>query len=66
MKKKGKYYSEACEAIHEGARDLHEIGAITGERMREYEEMCFVPEDEAAPGTTQSQPATPALAGPRT
>jgi DNA-binding transcriptional regulator YiaG len=61
---RNKYYSEACEAIHEGARDLYEIGVITGERMREYDEMCFVPEDETAPGTTQSKPVTPALAHP--
>jgi DNA-binding transcriptional regulator YiaG len=65
MKKKGNYYSEACEAIHEGARDLYEIGAITMERMREYDEMCFVPEDGTAPGTTQSKPVTPALAHPQ-
>jgi DNA-binding transcriptional regulator YiaG len=61
MKKKGKYYSEASEAIHEGAKDLYEIGAITGERMREYDEMCFVPKEEAASVTTQGQPASPAL-----
>jgi DNA-binding transcriptional regulator YiaG len=62
MKKKEKYYSEACEAIHEGARDLHELGAITGERMQEYDAMCFVQEDETAPGTPQSKPITPAFA----
>jgi DNA-binding transcriptional regulator YiaG len=62
-KKKRKYYSEACEAIHEGAKDLYEIGAITGERMREYDEMCFIPEDEAPVAeTTQSQPVTSTLA----
>jgi DNA-binding transcriptional regulator YiaG len=65
MKKKGKYYSEASEAIHEGAQDLYEIGAITGERLREYDEMCFVREDEAAPETTPSQPVSPALARPK-
>jgi DNA-binding transcriptional regulator YiaG len=59
------YYSEASEAIHEGAKDLYEIGAITGARMREYDERCFVPEDEAAPETTQSQPVTPAFARPQ-
>jgi putative transcriptional regulator len=62
---KKKYYSEASEAIHESARDLYEIGAITEAEMGEFDESCLVREDEAAPGTTQSQPVTPALAHPR-
>ena len=41
-----KYYSEASAAIHESARDLFEVGAIDGDRMREFDEMCFVEEQK--------------------
>jgi putative transcriptional regulator len=62
---KKKYYSEASEAIHESARDLYELGAITEAEMREFDESCLVREDGATPATTQTQLVTPALAGPR-
>jgi putative transcriptional regulator len=62
---KKKYYSEASEAVHESARDLYEIGAITEAEMSEFDESCFVREGEAAPGTTQSKPVTPAFARPQ-
>jgi DNA-binding transcriptional regulator YiaG len=60
---KDKYYSEASEAIHESAKDLYEIGAITEAEMHEFDGSCLVRKDGAVPGTTQSQPVTPALAG---
>jgi len=41
-----KYYSEIAEGIHESARDLFEIGAISEARMREYDKRCFVEEPE--------------------
>ena len=40
------YNSEAAEAIHESAQDLYEIGAISKDRMREFDEMCLVQKDE--------------------
>jgi len=60
-----KYYSEASAAIHESARDLFEVGAIDGDRMREFDEMCFVEEQKNThptvnPARTQPQSHTPA------
>ena len=37
-----KYKSDILEVIHENATANFEIGAISGERMREYDEMCLV------------------------
>lgn len=36
------YRSDACEAIHETARALHEVGAIDGQAMREFDEACLI------------------------
>jgi len=36
-----KYESEALMVIHQGAKDMFKIGAITKARMREYDEMCL-------------------------
>ena len=36
-----KYKSDILETIHENATANFEIGAISGERMREYDEMCL-------------------------
>jgi len=41
-----KYYSEIAEGIHESARDLFEIGAISEARMRDFDRRCFVEEPE--------------------
>jgi len=49
------YYSEASEAIHESAHGLFKIGAMTEDKMREFDEMCLVEEPKAAP-----KAATPA------
>ena len=43
-----KYKSDAFEAIHEDAVSMYEIGAISEERMKEYDEMCLVKESEPA------------------
>jgi putative transcriptional regulator len=43
-----KYKSDAFEAIHEDATGMYEIGAISEERMKEYDEMCLVQEGEPA------------------
>jgi len=37
-----KYKSDILEAIHENATANFEIGAISKERMREYDEMCLI------------------------
>jgi DNA-binding transcriptional regulator YiaG len=39
-----KYKSDAYEAIYEDAVSMYEIGAISRERMKEYDEMCLVQE----------------------
>ena len=41
-----KYYSEALEAVHESAKDLYEIGAISEKEMKEFDEGCFVKEPD--------------------
>jgi putative transcriptional regulator len=41
-----RYYSEATMAVHQSAKDLLEIGAISEAEMREFDEMCFVQEPE--------------------
>jgi hypothetical protein len=38
-----KYQSKQLKAIHESAKDLFEIGAISAARMREYDVACLVP-----------------------
>lgn len=37
------YRSEAAAAVHEAANDLHELGLMRKERMREFDELCLVP-----------------------
>ena len=41
-----KYYSEALMAVHQSAKDLFEIGAISEKEMKEYDENCFVKEPQ--------------------
>ena len=41
-----RYYSEALEAVHQSAKDLFEIGAITEDEMKEFDEGCFVKEPD--------------------
>ena len=43
-----KYYSEICEVMHQDAMADFELGIISEARMREYDELCFVDEDETA------------------
>lgn len=40
-----RFKSEAFAAVHESARDLHSVGAISDEQMREYDETCLKPKD---------------------
>ena len=39
-----RYYSEASMVVHDMARDLLEMGAISEARMREYDKLCLVKE----------------------
>ena len=41
-----KYYSEALMAVHQSAKDLFEIGAISDAEMKEFDEGCLVKETE--------------------
>jgi putative transcriptional regulator len=43
-----KYYSEALEAVHQSAKDLFEIGAISESEMKEFDEGCLIEEHETA------------------
>ena len=49
---KGKYKSEALEALHETVSGLHKIGLMNEDDMRFYDEGCLVksaPKAERAP-----------------
>jgi len=43
-----KYYSEASEAVHESAQGLFKVGAITRDRMKEFDEMCLAQKPKEA------------------
>lgn len=44
--RKARHKSELFEAIHSSASDLHSIGAIGKQTMREYDELCIEPPTE--------------------
>jgi putative transcriptional regulator len=49
-----KYESDILETIHESATEMFKIGAISEERMREYDEMCLASEtDDTEPSAAQ-------------
>ena len=39
-----KYKGEVYEVVHQDAVSMYKVGAISKERMREYDEMCLVQE----------------------
>jgi putative transcriptional regulator len=41
-----KYESDVLQTIHESATEKFAIGAITEARMREYDELCLVSDNE--------------------
>jgi DNA-binding transcriptional regulator YiaG len=41
---KRKYESEILQICHEDAMEMYEIGAISADRMREFDEMCLASE----------------------
>jgi putative transcriptional regulator len=49
-----KYKSDAFEAIHEDAMASFKVGAISRERMKEYDEMCLVQESQTEPEIEES------------
>ena len=55
-----KYKSDIFETIHENASANYEIGAISEERMREYDKMCLASEKNV------SKPAAEASAAQET
>ncbi|MDR1468124.1 MAG: hypothetical protein LBT00_02395 [Spirochaetaceae bacterium] len=55
------YKSEPLEAIHESMKDLYEIGLLSDERMRHFDEACLV--KPAVPHTAAQEPAFSARSG---
>jgi len=41
-----KYYSEPLEAVHQSAKDLFEIGAISEKEMKKFDKSCLVNEND--------------------
>jgi len=50
-----KYKSEIYKVVHEDAKACFEVGAITEERMRYYDTMCFVKEPKKVYKTEQPE-----------
>jgi len=50
-----KYKSEIYEVVHQDAVEMFKIGAISEERMREFDKMCLVKE----PGTAYAVEESP-------
>jgi DNA-binding transcriptional regulator YiaG len=43
-----RYGSEALMVSHQSAQDLFEMGVISADEMRKYDEMCLIQEPETA------------------
>jgi len=43
-----KYKSEIYEVVHQDATEMFKIGAISKERMREFDKMCLASETDTA------------------
>jgi DNA-binding transcriptional regulator YiaG len=41
-----KYQSEAMQVIHEDMKGMHELGIISDTRMKEFDKLCLVEEEE--------------------
>jgi hypothetical protein len=57
-----KYKGEVYEVVHQDAVAMYEVGAISAERMKEYDEMCLVQEGE--PAYEAEKPAEPLVREP--
>jgi DNA-binding transcriptional regulator YiaG len=52
-----KYKSEVYEVVHQDAVAMYKVGAISEERMKEYDEMCLVREGETSYETENAEPS---------
>jgi len=52
-----KYKSEIYEVVHQDAVEMYKIGAISEERMKEYDKKCLVQETETS-YTADNSPKT--------
>jgi putative transcriptional regulator len=59
-----KYKSEIYEVVHQDAVEMFKIGAISEDRMREFDKMCLVKESKAT-YTTEEAPKTEYAAAPQ-
>jgi len=50
-----KYKSEICKVMHQDAMADFKVGAISEERMREYDKDCLVQEQEPAYAAEQTK-----------
>jgi len=62
---KKKYQSKILQAIHEDAQDMHELGIISDERMRYFDEECLIKEPEPTYETSNSTIAKAAHSDPK-
>ena len=53
-----RYKSEIYEVVHQDAMAMFEIGAISEERMREFDKMCLASETDSdeASGVSKTKP----------
>ena len=49
-----KYKSEIYEAVHHDAVEMFKTGAISEDRMREYDKKCLVHEPESSPAVSET------------
>ena len=59
-----KYKSEIYEVVHQDAVEMFKIGAISEERMREFDKMCLVKEPKAI-YASEKPPKTEYAAAPQ-
>ena len=59
-----KYKSEALMVMHQDAKALYRIGAMSAERLQEFDEMCLVRESEivSSTGAASKQSTAPVYA----
>jgi putative transcriptional regulator len=49
-----KYKSEIYEVVHQDAVEMFKIGAISEDRMKEYDKKCLIQEPETTPAASQT------------
>ena len=53
-----KYKSEIYEVVHQDATEMFKIGAISKERMREFDEMCLASKTDSSKAPSARKPET--------